>query len=123
MGRGRRVWCGSRARSGGAREGRRADSVSSVCGAVAGSGCRQRAPRDTTVRAQEEVYRGQGKYTGVWEMLCSEGDQIGGRPEVFRWRGEEYRQPVYDAQGIATVRHAVTDEVLATLCISSCTPA
>ena len=74
-------------------------------------GCRQRAARDTTVRAQEEVYRGQGKYMGVWEMLCSEGDQIGGRPEVFRWRGEEYRQPVYDAQGIATVRHAVTDEV------------
>ena len=61
---------------------------------------------------REVVYRGPGKYKGVWDILCAEGTQIEGQPGVFAWRGELYKQPVYDARGIATVVHAKTNELV-----------
>jgi hypothetical protein len=38
--------------------------------------------------------------------------QVGGRGEVFLWRGREYKQPVYNKRGIATVTDVQTGEVL-----------
>ena len=64
------------------------------------------------VETQALVYRGPGKYKGVWDILCVEGKQVQGRPEIFTWRGEEFYQPSYDARGIATVKKALTDEVV-----------
>ena len=61
---------------------------------------------------QALVYRGPGKYQGVWDILCVEGKQVDGRPEIFTWRGEEYFQPAYDARGIATVKKARSEEVV-----------
>jgi hypothetical protein len=61
---------------------------------------------------REVVYRGPGKYKGVWDILCVEGTQMEGQPGVFAWRGEMYKQPVYDARGIATVVHAKTNELV-----------
>jgi len=61
---------------------------------------------------REVVYRGPGKYKGVWDIMCVEGTQVQGQPGVFAWRGELYKQPVYDARGIATVLHAKTNELV-----------
>ena len=38
------------------------------------------------------VYRGHGRYTGLWEVLCAEGRQVPGRPEVFMWGENELLQ-------------------------------
>jgi len=64
------------------------------------------------VDTNEVVYRGPGKYKGVWDILCVEGSQVEGRPDVFSWRGELYKQPTYDARGIATVVNDKTNEVV-----------
>jgi len=58
------------------------------------------------------VYFGPGRYTGVWDILCAEGQQVASRPEIFMWRGQELYQPEYDARGIATVRDARTRDVV-----------
>jgi len=58
------------------------------------------------------VYFGPGRYKGVWDILCAEGQQVASRPEIFMWRGQELYQPEYDARGIATVRDARTRDVV-----------
>ena len=68
-----------------------------------------------TVRDAETaqvVYRGHGRFEGVWMLLCSEGQPLQEEPSVFLWRGMRLRQPVYDEGGVATVTNVDTDEVV-----------
>lgn len=66
----------------------------------------------TNAETGEVVYRGHGRFEGVWQLLCSEGQPIPGQPDFFLWRNKRLKQPVYDNNGIVTVTDAVSGDVL-----------